>query len=195
MKRYLFTLLASLSLLLCLATLASWLFAQKRKDFKFYTSAKRYELVQFESSLRLQITAGTLRPDGSFKAPPGQRWDSRFTMVKWFPGGFGYSKSPADDPRASDYFALLIPQWSLLFLFSLLPLLWTLLTWRRLRLQKRLPANHCQHCGYDLRASKDRCPECGTPIPPTLLQRLLLSLRLPRPWALALNLSPKKLGA
>ena len=34
-----------------------------------------------------------------------------------------------------------------------------------LRLLIRRRRGWCLHCGYDIRASADRCPECGTPVP------------------------------
>jgi len=39
---------------------------------------------------------------------------------------------------------------------------WVIRTYRREL--KRMREGLCMHCGYDLRQSKDRCPECGQPI-------------------------------
>ena len=61
--------------------------------------------------------------------------------------------------------ALLTPWWLLLLMAAGFPCLWLLsrifvaVESRRL---KRLRLGVCTKCSYDLRASLDRCPECGT---------------------------------
>jgi hypothetical protein len=56
------------------------------------------------------------------------------------------------------FWGLRIPYWSVVLLSLPLPA-WCLLRWRRRR--RRAALGHCPACGYDLRATPHRCPECG----------------------------------
>jgi hypothetical protein len=47
----------------------------------------------------------------------------------------------------------------------LLPMIWLLAPATRARFERRERWGHCARCGYDLRATPDVCPECGTPVP------------------------------
>jgi hypothetical protein len=55
-----------------------------------------------------------------------------------------------------------VPYWLTSMLLLLPPLKVTEAGLRRRRCRRR--RGLCTACGYDLRASRDRCPECGTPI-------------------------------
>jgi hypothetical protein len=50
------------------------------------------------------------------------------------------------------------PFWAIVASLLVPPALWCGALWRRLH---RHHAGHCTRCGYDLRATPDRCPECG----------------------------------
>jgi hypothetical protein len=50
------------------------------------------------------------------------------------------------------------PMWLPVVLTSLLPSRWLLFVARRHQLKW---TGHCPTCGYDVRATPDRCPECG----------------------------------
>ena len=54
--------------------------------------------------------------------------------------------------------SVILPFWIPTLLFGVWPV-WLLLPFHRRRKRKKLGL--CVKCGYDLRASKDRCPECG----------------------------------
>jgi len=49
--------------------------------------------------------------------------------------------------------------WLLALVFALLPAGRTLRYWERVTARK---VGHCAVCGYGLRATPERCPECGT---------------------------------
>jgi hypothetical protein len=56
---------------------------------------------------------------------------------------------------------VIFPLWSAVLTSAVLPALWIRGVRRDRTLRRRASANRCLACGYDLRATPERCPECG----------------------------------
>ena len=71
-------------------------------------------------------------------------------------------RTPPGDPFPYELTHWLIPHPYLMVLFSFPPSLWLILAARRgMRRRGRRRRGECLDCGYDLRATPGRCPECG----------------------------------
>jgi hypothetical protein len=99
-----------------------------------------------------------------YREPAGHdRWSGWESQLLGFDAQIGY---PGNDPQNSYVAGVRIAYWALAVLFAIFPVVLVaspiVRRWRRWR----HPPGTCIRCGYDLRASKDRCPECGTLIEP-----------------------------
>jgi hypothetical protein len=95
----------------------------------------------------LQTVADSI---ASFSDEAKRHWQGR-----GFSAGFGVSLWNA--PRGHFAFAS-APAWLIFPLAVIFPVRWSA---RQFRSQRRIRRGQCLKCGYDLRASTERCPECG----------------------------------
>jgi hypothetical protein len=73
--------------------------------------------------------------------------------------------NPPDEPFGTRErtISISLPDWIVVIFTCAIPVWW--LIGARKRKREQTTPGLCPQCGYDLRGSADRCPECGTPIP------------------------------
>ena len=105
-------------------------------------------------------------PEGEYASAGGKirgssrRWGGfeRATLPQWLGGPYR--------ARSEQTYAV-APCWAWLLAFSVLPATRIVALVRRRRRLRRARTGLCARCGYDLRATPDRCPECGAVAPVT----------------------------
>lgn len=177
--RIIFNSLTVLLLLLALATAAAWGRSYWRRDEMLLVGRdKRTLLVAALGRGKLEL--GIIHADtpgfwtaafpeflGYHSTPTadGQRLSHTFVGFSWEEKQVTYTYNKL--PVVSTAAAAAIPDAYLLALFAALP---ATRLYRRVRRWRLVRVGHCLSCGYDLRATPDRCPECGT-VPTKATQR------------------------
>ncbi len=176
MKRRLFTLAAAFSLVLSIATVVLWVRSYSLASYAEWEHLAKSEAwwwrlhsagggISYQYAKEVYYRSG-ITPDHSnaFKLSEFQDEPSRdeqlFFDRRWGALGFKlFFTSQRTNWFHGSGWELIVPHWFAVICSTVLPLLWIRQTRRRRRERVQ---GACTNCGYDLRATPDRCPECAT---------------------------------
>jgi hypothetical protein len=183
-KRRLFNLLLVLSVLAFVLTVGLWLRSHWATDAVLYSSQSLDGQHGYDRAVDVWSLSGSVsivlsRYQTNLADVPLENRTPYTKAVRWsgpvsgLPStsyaefqllGFAYHPQTNVTPRQIKSTRwLLIPYWSAALLTAALPITWCISASRRKRMQRR-EQRLCEICGYDLRATPERCPECGTNI-------------------------------
>ena len=96
--------------------------------------------------------------------PAQPQWIDQPAVTRWHAAGFKASQSfsRSGDGSLMEWAAVAIPYWAIAVAALPLPLL---VLGPGVMRRRRKKAGRCEGCGYDLRATLSRCPECGVAPP------------------------------
>jgi hypothetical protein len=173
MRPRLFNLMAATSLVLCLVTVVLWTRSFASETILLESHRGQCLIIGIDAvppkvvresrdAVTLDLFLTDLRsppPTINGVATPRPR-EHHLLGFTWARGAMGkvVVRSTDNNFWTPPFWILGVPHWFLALLTIALPLRWL---WRRLTTAQRRRSNLCPICGYDLRATPDRCPECG----------------------------------
>ena len=156
MNHRLFTILSAVSLLLCVATMVLWILGTwVVLRWGYCGATEGHMLVVWSAPGNIEVVYYTKLTNRS---------STGFHAERTYPAlhfGWGFAMHVPHDPIDIRPLYFVIPDWFIGSITAVLPFLWYRRYRRRLLAERK---GHCPKCGDDLRASPERCPECGTPV-------------------------------